>query len=225
MIFMQNRNINKILPFLFLTILFISCDKAKNKKWIAGTIEVRSAVTGELIEANIELQYLGNFDSYGNPTELVVEPLGVAENGFFEFKKKIDPDITDYEVYAYTDEKYHGRPNLKLKSETEYISNWQENNITLLLEPIYYLDVYLTNESCYDESDDLNFQYQDPDSLFSRMEIFKGCIENQKTAGPIWSKNPYYQLRWISTKNGISTNVSQKFDLDFGKVNEINIAY
>lgn len=216
------------LLILFVSILFVQCNKAKSNKWLFADIEVRDEVSNELIAAEIELHYRYKDKTYG-AEEFEVELLGQTQDGRFHIEKEFDSEINYPQVAANGTDYYHLDPKRRQSSQFYSLSaNGPNEEVVLEILPLYRMDISFKNTECFNETDSLFFtlvEYTIGEEDLFVYDTLVGCYEGVSELIP--SSISGKELNFIAyiKRDGVRDQIETRYFLEPFIENDIVFEY
>lgn len=216
----------RLIPALFILFSVVSCNKDKSQKWLSADIEVRDGISGELINADLELHFRYEDKNY-TTDEYEIEQLGSTTDGTYKLEKEFSEKIKKAYLIAYGNEYYYSEGTFQQESDPTYVDVFNKTGkIVLYLHPIYRMEVSFKNVNCFDATDSLRVVIDDPQNKGeSILDTLTGCYDGTPLSLPIWSRSSYLPWAGFLKRNGTQSVLETVYNFEPYTVNQLLIEY
>lgn len=220
---------NTIFCVLFFLLALSSCSKEKSKRWMVIDLTITSSLTGNPINAQVEIERtVGSYIPMGED-QPKREKLGVTKGGHYYYELPISSKDYNWELILLKGGWYVGG-SFYMDSRIS-LNPSKKNVLEVVWTPTHYLTTLkLNNSDCHDDADSLWVSYLSPYSgEYINEKIFEGCVDNVQyllnNDRYLWSPGATSTFKYRSIKNGIETSGALTFDLEPEIVNEFVLEY
>ena len=212
--------------FWLLTILiFLSCTKEKNKKWVVLDLTLMEKNSKELIDGEFKLFYASSSGLILGGTSGEVY-LGHTVNSKLHKEIKVPKRSSYFKLKCYTP--YNQNYALgsigqyeKYYEELPYkIDNTKLNKINVEITPYYQYRLHINNTNCYDMTDSIFISNVEINNL-----IITGCHNDTLNDVPIATRDSTMMLYYKLKRNNIITYDSIFYHLDWREINILDVLY
>jgi hypothetical protein len=208
-----------------LCLIAFSCSKERRKNWLVLDLELRSSLTNELADADIELIYLLKDQDYSSK-DFDTIPLGSTQNGVLKIEKKLPTkEIRAAFIIAFG-KGYFGIPGEKYYDGFMNPAAFKRaREIKGTITPVYRLELSAVNVACFDETDSLWLGYHNSISDSVETELYVGCLSDTFEKRILYSRNKTAQFIVKWKKNGVTHISYPYFEMEADTMNYISIDY
>lgn len=221
----MSLKMKNLLVLAVLGVVLMGCSKERSRKWMIIDLSITSAITGEPLDARLELEMRDRRIPLSQPEDLIREPLGETVDGKFFIEKEIDRNFTQFRLYVFADDEYYTHP-FSEESDIVGLTSTRKNEIELELSPRFFeIETTVINTACTDDTDSLWIRKIFDNGNEVEPALFTGCYNQVTDMLPTISFESNISYEVTRKRAGVTDKFMLDYELESNKLNQITIEY